>query len=88
MAGAAGLCRFRTGENPWSFTEEPQLLSRMPSGRAQMAELVDALVSGTSGRKAVGVRVPFWAGYRMARTTPPSTRSAAPDVADAAGEHT
>jgi quercetin dioxygenase-like cupin family protein len=33
----------------------------MTAGRAQMAELVDALVSGTSGRKAVGVRVPFWA---------------------------
>ena len=30
-------------------------------GRAQVAELVDALVSGTSGRKAVGVRVPSWA---------------------------
>jgi hypothetical protein len=28
---------------------------------AQVAELVDALVSGTSGRKAVGVRVPSWA---------------------------
>ena len=27
---------------------------------AQMVELVDTLVSGTSGRKAVGVRVPFW----------------------------
>ena len=26
-----------------------------------MAELVDALVSGTSGREVVGVRVPFWA---------------------------
>ena len=33
-----------------------------------MAELVDALVSGTSGRKVVGVRVPFWApsGHSMA----------------------
>ncbi len=30
-------------------------------GCAQVAELVDALVSGTSGRKAVGVRVPSWA---------------------------
>lgn len=29
--------------------------------RAQMAELVDALVSGTSGRKVVEVRVLFWA---------------------------
>ena len=28
---------------------------------AQMAELVDALVSGTSGRKAVQVRSLFWA---------------------------
>jgi hypothetical protein len=28
---------------------------------AQMAKLVDALVSGTSGRKAVQVRVLFWA---------------------------
>ena len=27
---------------------------------AQMVELVDTLVSGTSGRKAVGVRVPLW----------------------------
>ncbi len=29
--------------------------------KAQMAKLVDALVSGTSGRKAVQVRVLFWA---------------------------
>lgn len=29
--------------------------------RAQMAELVDALVSGTSDGNIVGVRVPFWA---------------------------
>ena len=28
---------------------------------AQMAELVDALVSGTSGRKVVQVRLLFWA---------------------------
>ena len=28
---------------------------------AQMAELVDALVSGTSGLKAVQVRALFWA---------------------------
>ncbi len=28
---------------------------------AQMAELVDALVSGTSLRKVMGVRVPLWA---------------------------
>ena len=28
---------------------------------AQMVELVDTLVSGTSGRKAVQVRVLFWA---------------------------
>ena len=27
---------------------------------AQMVELVDTLVSGTSGRKVVGVRVPLW----------------------------
>ena len=31
--------------------------------RAQMAELVDALVSGTSLRKVMGVRVPLWALY-------------------------
>ena len=31
--------------------------------RAQMAELVDALVSGTSGGNTVGVRVPFWAVF-------------------------
>ena len=36
--------------------------NRGRSVQAQMAELVDALVSGISGRKAVGVRVPFWAG--------------------------
>ena len=30
---------------------------------AQMAKLVDALVSGTSGRKAVQVRVLFWAQF-------------------------
>jgi hypothetical protein len=88
MAGTAALSGSAIEEAFGTAAEEPQLLSRMPSGRAQMAELVDALVSGTSGRKAVGVRVPFWAGYGMARTTPPSTRSAAPDVADAAGEHT
>lgn len=29
--------------------------------QAQMAELVDALVSGTSGRKVVQVRFLFWA---------------------------
>ena len=29
--------------------------------RAQVAELVDALASGASGRKAVEVRVLFWA---------------------------
>ena len=29
--------------------------------RAQMVKLVDTLVSGTSGRKAVQVRVLFWA---------------------------
>ena len=29
--------------------------------RAQVAELVDALGSGPSGRKLVGVRVPSWA---------------------------
>ena len=28
-----------------------------------MAELVDALVSGTSLRKVMGVRVPLWALY-------------------------
>ena len=48
------------------FTLEKQNPRRFPS--AQMAELVDALVSGISGRKAVGVRVPFWApcDYRNA----------------------
>ncbi len=30
-----------------------------------MAELVDALVSGTSGGNTVGVRVPFWADVSM-----------------------
>jgi hypothetical protein len=35
--------------------------SRIVQLRAQMAELVDALVSGTSGGNTVGVRVPFWA---------------------------
>ncbi len=30
---------------------------------AQMVELVDTLVSGTSGRKAVGVRVPLWVRF-------------------------
>ena len=28
-----------------------------------MVELVDTLVSGTSGRKAVGVRVPLWVQF-------------------------
>ena len=32
---------------------------------ALVAELVDALVSGTSGRKAVGVRVPSRAGAKI-----------------------
>ncbi len=34
--------------------------------RALVAELVDALVSGTSPRKGVGVRVPSWAPKRKA----------------------
>ena len=46
--------RSRAKAEPWSV-------------RAQVAELVDALVSGISGRKAVGVRVPSWAPYRRAR---------------------
>lgn len=33
--------------------------NRGRSPQARMAELVDALVSGISGRKVVGVRVPF-----------------------------
>ena len=33
----------------------------MKAGRAQVAELVDALVSGISGGNTVGVRVPSWA---------------------------
>ena len=37
-----------------SVFEESQILI------AQMVELVDTLVSGTSGRKVVGVRVPLW----------------------------
>ena len=35
--------------------------SALFSLKAQMAELVDALVSGTSNRKVVQVRVLFWA---------------------------
>ena len=34
---------------------------------AQMAELVDALVSGTSDRKIVQVRVLFWAQKRVTK---------------------
>ncbi len=34
---------------------------RIDCGRALVAELVDALVSGISNRKVVGVRVPSWA---------------------------
>ena len=34
---------------------------------AQMAELVDALASGASGRKAVEVRVLFWAPFLCPR---------------------
>ena len=36
---------------------------------AQMAELVDALVSGTSGRKVVQVRFLFWAQAEKALVT-------------------
>ena len=39
--------------------DEQMLLSI--NQEAQMAKLVDALVSGTSGRKAVQVRFLFWA---------------------------
>src|SRR5437660_302596 len=39
-------------------------LNRGRSICAQVAELVDALVSGISGRKVVGVRVPSWAPQR------------------------
>ncbi len=35
------------------------------AANAQMAELVDALVSGTSGRKVVQVRLLFWAQTKM-----------------------
>ncbi len=48
-------------------TEEGRgVAPRIVVGRAQVAELVDALVSGISGRKAVGVRVPSWACCRDA----------------------
>src|SRR5579885_3488893 len=43
----------------------------MQSRPAQMAELVDAQVSGTCGRKAVEVRVLFWAPLLSARIEPP-----------------
>src|SRR5271156_2568603 len=39
----------------------PRLESGPVAVRAQMAELVDALVSGISDGNIVGVRVPFWA---------------------------
>ena len=39
----------------------------LPSELARMAELVDALVSGTSDRKIVQVRVLFWAQERLCR---------------------
>ncbi len=38
---------------------------------AQMAELVDALVSGTSGRKTLEVRVFFWAPHNQTPTPLP-----------------
>src|SRR5664279_5055743 len=53
--------------------------------RAQVAELVDALVSGTSGRKAVGVRVPSWAsssGTAAHAGTPPTFRFASGYLAE------
>lgn len=37
---------------------------------AQVAELVDAQVSGTCGRMAVEVRVFFWAPLRITRKKP------------------
>jgi hypothetical protein len=43
-----------------------------------MAELVDALVSGTSGGNIVGVRVPFWAVWQV------FTATKAPAQADSA----
>jgi hypothetical protein len=38
--------------------------------RAQMAELVDALASGASVRKDVGVQIPLWA-HPLPASLPP-----------------
>jgi hypothetical protein len=41
----------------------PRRESGPVAARAQVAELVDALVSGISGGNIVGVRVPSWASF-------------------------
>jgi hypothetical protein len=56
----------------------PRGLNRGRSICAQVAELVDALVSGISGRKVVGVRVPSWAPRRK---RPPLVQRAALSLA-------
>ena len=62
-----GLALFQDGEFP-AFTEDFAVdapartrYTRAFRLRAQMAELVDALVSGTSDLTVVEVRVLFWA---------------------------
>ena len=54
-----GIFKLRQGRR--GFGEGRCVRMGEASVRAQMAELVDALVSGTSGGNTVGVRVPFWA---------------------------
>ena len=52
VAGSSPVFRSTNGKRPWIFKSERN---------AQVAELVDALVSGASGFAIVQVRVLFWA---------------------------
>ena len=58
VLGVAGTSRCRAAGTPVAGAEPRSV-------RAQVAELVDALVSGISDRKVVGVRVPSWAPSRQ-----------------------
>src|SRR5262245_62061730 len=79
QGGAAYIAHIAHGQNRWTTLKSP--LTSSPPWResraladAQVAELVDAQVSGTCGRKAVEVRVFSWAPLAAARQYPGTRR--------------